>query len=169
MIAVRAERVQDIEAIRRINHLAFGQPGEAAAIEALRSRGAISFSLVACVGDEVAGHVLFSPMTVAGGSQGMRAVGLGPIAVLPEFQRQGIGSRLIEEGLRRCRDAGFDCVFVLGHSEYYPRFGFVPASRHGIRCAYDVPDEAFMVKELRSGALAGASGIAIYQPEFNGL
>ena len=89
------------------------------------------------------------------------------MAVRPEFQKQGIGSQLIERGLEQCRAAGQACVVVLGHPEYYPRFGFVPASRYGIRCEYDVPDEVFMIIELRDGALEGCAGIVKYQPEFN--
>ncbi len=95
-------------------------------------------------------------------------MGLGPMAVIPERQRGGVGSRLVEEGLERCRLSGCEAVFVLGHPDYYPRFGFVTAARKNFRCAYDVPDEAFMLKELTPGALdASAGGLVRYLPEFD--
>lgn len=89
------------------------------------------------------------------------------MAVLPEFQKRGIGTLLVEAGLAECRKAQYDFVVVLGHPEYYPRFGFVPASRYGIKCEYPVPDEVFMLIELRAGALQGRHGIVKYEPEFD--
>ena len=93
-------------------------------------------------------------------------MGLAPMAVLPEYQNQGVGSLLVRNGLSECQRAGFDIVVVLGHPRYYPRFGFIPASQKGLSCEYQVPDEAFMVIELRPGALNGMSGLVKYQPEF---
>jgi putative acetyltransferase len=91
------------------------------------------------------------------------------MAVLPERQKQGLGSLLVRSGLARCQLKGIHWVVVVGHPSYYPRFGFVPASRFGIRCAYEVPDEAFMAAELEVGALRGVSGTVHYEPEFDGL
>lgn len=91
------------------------------------------------------------------------------MAVLPECQRQGIGSLLVREGLRECQRIGHEIVVVLGHPEYYPRFGFVPASSKGLRSEYDVPDEVFMVAELTPGALKGRTGLVKYHPEFNAV
>jgi putative acetyltransferase len=88
------------------------------------------------------------------------------MAVLPAHQRQGVGSLLVRAGLEACRAAGHGCVVVLGHPAYYPRFGFAPASRHGVAWEHPVPDEAFMLLELRPGALGGRGGIVRYQPEF---
>ena len=99
----------------------------------------------------------------------MAALGLGPMAVLPTRQRQGIGSPLVRTGLAACRDAGHGCVVVLGHPEYYPRFGFTRASRHGVTWEHPAPDEAFMLVELRDGALGGRGGIVRYQPEFGAV
>jgi putative acetyltransferase len=90
------------------------------------------------------------------------------MAVLPEYQRQGIGSRLVREGLEECRRMGCDVVVVVGHPGYYPRFGFAPASRKGLRCEYPVPDEVFMVAELKPDALRGR-GLVKYRPEFGGV
>jgi putative acetyltransferase len=91
------------------------------------------------------------------------------MAVLPERQRCGIGSRLVKAGIVECRNAGYDCVVVLGHPTYYPRFGFVPACQYGIKSEYEVPDEAFMILALPEGVLRDRGGLARYQPEFRGI
>jgi putative acetyltransferase len=93
--------------------------------------------------------------------------GLGPMAVRPAWQRQGIGSQLVREGLEECWRSGYEAVVVLGHPEYYPRFGFVPASRFGLRCEFEAPDEAFMALELRSGVLSAGGGVVRYASEFS--
>ena len=89
------------------------------------------------------------------------------MAVLPEQQRSGIGGQLIRAGLDECRNLGHEIVVVLGHAAYYPRFGFVPANPKGINCEFAVPEEVFMVLELREGALAGRGGVVKFQPEFS--
>ena len=167
MMIIRQERPEDVAGIRHVNVQAFGQPAEADIVDLLRTRGKVILSLVAAQGDLIVGHILFSPVRIESeGGLFIAAVGLAPMAVLPELQKQGIGSQLVKHGLEQCRKDGHECVVVLGHAEYYPRFGFVPASRYGIKCEYDVPDEVFMVIELREGALEGRAGIARYQPEF---
>jgi putative acetyltransferase len=93
-------------------------------------------------------------------------LGLAPVAVLPDYQRQGIGTLLIREGLKECVRSGFQAVVVLGHPDFYPRFGFIPASRKNLGCEYDVPDEVFMVLELESGALQDCGGTVKYRSEF---
>lgn len=167
MITMRQEKPEDAAAIHHINEQAFGRTAEAELVDRLRANGKVTFSLVAVQDGEIVGHILFSPVTIESGEQTCAAVGLGPLAVRPEFQKQSIGSQLIARGLEQCRADGHVCVVVLGHSTYYPRFGFVPASRYGITCEYDVPDEVFMVIELRDGALEGRAGKVKYQPEFN--
>ena len=94
------------------------------------------------------------------------AMGLAPMAVRPPKQRQGVGAALVREGLVQCRALGCDAVVVLGHPRYYPRFGFLTASRWGLRCEYDVPDEVFMALELRARSLAGKAGVIRYHPAF---
>jgi putative acetyltransferase len=163
----RQEETGDETAIRDLNEQAFGQPNEANLVEALRERGAAVLSKVATDGDVVVGHVLFTEVIVAKADSQFRALGLGPMAVLPSYQRKGIGSGLLERALDRCRELDYDAVVVIGHPEFYPRFGFVPARLEGIRCEFDVPDEAFMVLELRDKALAGRTGLVKYQPEFS--
>lgn len=167
MIVVRPEKAEDFSSIRDVVVKAFGGTDEADLIEALREHGKATFSLVATDGDRVVGHILFSPATIEPEIAPLSVAGLAPLAVLPEFQKQGVGSSLVRAGLEECRKSNFDCVIVLGHRDYYPRFGFVPASRYGIKSEYDVADDVFMIIELREGALAGRKGLARYQPEFN--
>jgi putative acetyltransferase len=89
------------------------------------------------------------------------------MVVLPAYQRQGIGSKLVEAGLAACRHTPYGVVVVLGHPHYYPRFGFVPAKPLGIVWEHDVPEEVFMVQELRDGALTQTKGVVKYRPEFD--
>jgi putative acetyltransferase len=165
-LTVREEQPGDVEAIHRINEAAFGQALEARLVDALRRAGAVTLSLVAVADGEVVGHVLFSPVTI-GGHPGVEAVGLGPMAVLPHSQRRGVGSELVRSGLERLREAGYAAVVVLGHPDYYPRFGFRRASEHGLRWERDAPDAAFMALELRAGALSSCRGVVSYRPEFD--
>ena len=166
MLEIRAEEAADVDAIRQVNLEAFGQHAEADLVEALRAAGKSSVSLVALQDGRVVGHILFSPVSIDCEGRHLAAVGLAPMAVLPQKQRQGVGSELVRHGLDACRRASHAIVVVLGHPEYYPRFGFVPASRFSVTCEYDVPDEVFMALELQPGALQGHGGTARYQPEF---
>jgi putative acetyltransferase len=165
-VKIRREKPGDAPSVRRVNELAFGQPKEAKLVDALRAAGAVVVSLVAVEGDVVVGHILFSPVTLESETAGFSVVGLGTLAVLPGRQKTGIGSMLVNAGLAELRRANHDAVVVVGHPSYYPRFGFVRASAHNIRSEIDVPDEAFMVMELKPGALAGRAGVVQYRPEF---
>jgi putative acetyltransferase len=136
-------------------------------VDKLRQRGAFTLSLVVENGGQVVAHALFTPVDVVEDEGSWTAVALGPVAVSPSYQKQGIGHQLIRAGLAMCHERGDDIVAVLGHPTYYPRFGFVPAVRYGIKSEYDVPDDVFMLIELREGALAGRRGIVNYQAEFN--
>jgi putative acetyltransferase len=167
MPLIRSEQSADLAAIHRVNELAFGQPAEANVVDALRHKGKTVVSLVALEDDKVVGHILFSPVTIEAPDRIVNIVGLAPMAVLPAYQKSGIGSALVKAGLEECQKAGHSAVVVLGHPEYYPRFGFVPASRFGLKSEYVVPDEVFMAMELQAGALSGCRGVAKYQPEFN--
>ncbi|HEX8650143.1 MAG TPA: N-acetyltransferase [Pyrinomonadaceae bacterium] len=163
---IRAEKPEDHLAVRQVNEQAFGRPDEAALVDALRKSADPHISLVAEVGGRIIGHIFFSPVVIESEASVSTALGLAPMAVLPELQKQGIGSRLVRRGLDECRKIGHDVVVVLGHPEYYPRFGFVPSTRMGLRCEYPVAEEVFMVVELRAGALAGRTGVVKYHPEF---
>ena len=165
MIEIRAERPDDIDAIRHVNERAFGSSAEPRLVDRLRESRKAVISLVATQDDRIVGHVLFSPVALIDAPPLLRGVGLAPMSVLPEFQNQGIGSRLVRSGLVACQDAGFDIVFVLGHVDYYPRFGFAPARRYGLENEYGATD-AFMAVELRKGALEGIGGLVKFAPEF---
>jgi putative acetyltransferase len=164
-VHIRNEGIADIEAIRRVNEAAFGQPDEARLVDALREQATPFFSLVAEDGGAVVGHICFTPVEVGD----TVILGLAPMAVSPERQNQGIGTRLVEAGLRECRRAGFGAVVVLGHPQYYPRFGFEPAAPKGLRSEYDVPDDVFMLLELVPGAAAELKGTARYHRAFRDL
>jgi putative acetyltransferase len=167
MITVRPETMDDIPAIRDVNERAFEDRVEADLIDALRLRGAVTSSLVAVRGTSVVGHILFTPAEIVFEDFRLPAVALGPMAVVPDLQRTGIGTRLVEVGLESLRAEGHDIVIVLGHPEYYPRFGFVTARTRQIGCPYDAPDEAFMVLGLQPDTNWGKGGTARYQPEFD--
>ena len=166
---LRPENLEDVAAIARVNRLAFGRDNEAQLVDTLRQQEAIILSWVAERDGEIVGHVLFSPVTVTQDDGACTAVALGPMAVLPAYQREGVGSALIRAALSELQKAGHDVVFVLGHAEYYPRFGFVPSRPLGIRWEVDVPEEVFMVAELRAGALNGRTGVVRYHPAFNSV
>lgn len=165
MITIRIEIAADTPAVHRVHELAFDRPAEADLVDALRAAARPYISLVAVDEEQVVGHIFFSPVTLEGEDSARTLLGLAPMAVLPEYQRRGIGSQLVRAGLEECRRIGCDAVVVLGHLEYYPRFGFVPASRKGLQCEYPVPDEVFMVAELRPNALS-RHGLVKYRPEF---
>jgi putative acetyltransferase len=164
---IRTEKPEDLEAVRNVNIAAFGRENEANLVDRLRGTGS-TFSFVAVQSDRIVGHIFFSLVTVEGKcSKNLSILGLAPVAVLPNYQRQGIGTRTIREGLKECGRSGVQAVFVLGHPAFYSRFGFIPASTKSLGCEYDVPDEAFMVLELESGALQDCSGTVKYRSEFS--
>ena len=167
MTLVRWERTADHTAVFNINARAFGGPNEARLVEALRESARPQISLVAFREGRVVGHIFFSPVTVGGGGRAWEAIGLAPMAVEPEWKNRGIGSALVRAGLAACRAIRRPVVFVLGHPEYYPRFGFRPAPPLGLRFRGPEFDPAFMVAELESGALASRTGEVRYLPDFD--
>jgi|SRR5688572_12998714 len=163
-VKVRAEADRDQGAVHAINVAAFGRSEEAKLVDLLRARAEPLVSLVAEDNAAVVGHIMFTPVSLAG-YRGL-IMGLAPMAVEPRRQRAGIGSALVRAGLERCRDLGAAAAVVLGHPGYYPKFGFAPAARYGLSCEYDVPAEAFMALETLPGALRGASGKVKYHAAF---
>jgi putative acetyltransferase len=167
MLTLRCETPEDIPAIPHIHTAAFGRPIEADLVDALRRHNALTISLVAVQGGRLVGHIAFSPVTITSSTATMEALGLAPMAVLPTYQRRGIGSQPVEAGLTACHHTAYGVVVVLGHPHYYPRFGFAPAKPWGIVWEHDAPEEAFMVHELREGALTQTKGVVKYRPEFD--
>jgi putative acetyltransferase len=166
MIKIRAEHPTDIDNIRELNKRAFGQDEEGKIVDALRTNGGALLSLVATLDGRIVGQIMYSPVSIDGGIVG---AALGPMAVLPEHQNQGIGSKLVEAGNQQMKDAGLAFIVVVGHANYYPRFGFRPASAHGIRCEWEVPDDVFMLLMFNQAMMRDVSGVARYRPEFSGV
>lgn len=168
---IREEQVEDFAAVRgTVIAAGGGNPNDPAAtlVDLLRSRGKAPISLVAEVDGSVIGHVMFSPMSIEKAPGDLLSLGLAPLMVQPSHQRQGVGTALVEEGLKRCADVGASLVFVLGSSRYYPRFGFATARQHGFTNEYE-DDDHFMVRALVPGSLERAEGLVRFQPEFSEL
>ncbi len=173
MILLREEAVDDYRSIRELTVSAFrcsslGYHGEAELIDAIRNETTDRLSLVACYGDRIVGHVLFSPVHIRTSTEDVLGMGLGPISVAPLYQRKGMGGLLVKEGLARL--AAQDCSFVvvMGHPDYYPRFGFTPALQFGITHGFDgIPQNVFFVQAVSVVSLMKvANGRAFYSNAF---
>jgi putative acetyltransferase len=163
-LMVRAETPEDREPIHEVNREAFGREDEARLVDALRDGGYFRLSLVVEEGGRLVGHILFSDLPIVTPDGILPALALAPMAVLPDCQRRGIGSLLVREGLRACAEAGHRIVVVLGHPDFYPRFGF--SAQQAERLASPFSGPVFMALELVSGALAGVTGEVRYPPPF---
>lgn len=172
-VIIRIERPGDEAAIHDVTRQAFdssefGHHGEAELVDTLRAKGAASVSLVAEVDGRVVGHILFSPAKIGWDGWSSSGLGLAPMSVLPEFQRRGIGSRLIEAGYEAVTGSSHEFVIVIGHSEYYSKFGFVPASSDNVTCEFEgIPDEVFLIRWFRNPPTTGSQGVAKYHPVFS--
>ncbi len=168
-IVIRPETENDYPLIAHINNLAFEQNNEGLLIEKLRDTPDFisELSLVAEYRDEILGHILFHPILINDGKSQYPSLALAPMCVRPDFQKKGIGGKLVKEGLKRAKKLGYDSVIVLGHPKYYPKFGFIKASKFGIRAPFDVPDEAFLALELVEGALKEVKGVVEYPAPFS--
>lgn len=165
-VLIRAEKESDIEAVHSLHASVFERSAEGDLVNVLRREARPIVSLVAESDTTLVGHILFSPVSIEG-CPNLKMMGLAPMAVAPQYQRCGIGAALIRDGLEQCKQLDFSAVVVLGHSEYYPRFGFLPSTRFNIRSEYNVPEETFMVLELEWGTLGRASGTVKYHSAFN--
>ena len=165
---IRAERENDRDAVYAVNVSAFETPAEADLVDSLREQAHPIVSLVAEENGEVVGHIMFSPVSLSGHPR-LKLMGLAPMAVTPEHQRKGFGSALVRAGLEQCKQLGFAAVVVLGHPDYYPRFGFSPSSRFGIDSEYEVPQDVFMALELQPEALSGKTGRVKYHAAFGNV
>jgi putative acetyltransferase len=166
-VTVQPETLADHAAVEELNRRAFGQPKEAELIARIRGVDSRILSLVAVVERGIIGHIMFTPVVIESKKIATTATALGPMAVDPDSQRRGIGSTLVKEGLQACRQAGEKIVFVLGHHEYYPKFGFEAAAPRGLRYKSEDFDAHFFILELAKGASKGLSGMVRYHEEFD--
>ena len=176
---IRLEQASDVEQIWAVNADAFTTDVEANLVNTLRDSGCPMVSLVAEEGDQIVGHILFTPVELSGdgsdseendlNAKGLKLMGLAPMAVAGDYQKKGVGSQLVKAGLEHCKTLGVDVVVVLGHPDYYPRFGFSPSVEYGIKVGLDVPEDVFMVQELRKGCLDGKSGTIKFHEAFAGV
>ena len=166
-ILVREEEEKDYKEIYEVNKLAFGQENESKLVDKIRKGENFipGLSLVAETDGKIAGHILFSMIKIIGSSV-FETLILAPLAVIPAFQKKEIGSKLVKKGVFKAKELGFDSIIVVGHKEYYPRFGFEKASKWNLKCPFEVPDEAFMAIELAEKALEGKAGTIEFPDEF---
>jgi putative acetyltransferase len=163
-VVIRCENADERRAVRAVNLAAFGQVDEADLVDRLQHEGVVLLSLVAVVGRQIVGHILFSRMWIDTSNGSIPAVALAPMAVLPGHQRQGVGGRLIRSGLDLLRDRGEQIVIVLGHPDYYPRFGFSTDKARALESPF--PPHAFLATELSVNALGGIHGKVRYPVAF---
>lgn len=166
---IRSETPKDFEQIIIVNDLAFKQPNEGLMISALRKNSKFipELSLVAEIDSKIVGHILFFPLNIISGEKSYEVLSLAPMAVIPEYQKKGIGKKLVTEGLKKSKEMKFKAILVLGHPTYYPKFGFEPASKWNIKPPInDVPDEASMALELLEGFLRYKAGVIEYPAEY---
>ena len=166
-MSIRVETKSDIDDIWKINTEAFETKEEATIVNALRNSDVTNISLVYEQNGELGGHILFTTVELIGDTSDLKLMGLAPMAVIPKLQNKGVGSSLIKAGIQQCINDGYDAIIVLGHPDYYPKFGFVPSVKYGIKSEYDVPDNVFMVLELKKNSLKGKQGVIKYHEEFN--
>lgn len=165
---VRGEKNADLDTITEIYRLAYGREDEGNFINAIRKTKSYEkgFSLIAEKDGAALGHVMFSKGFITHRGRRFKCLVLGPVAVMPEHRRKGIGTALINEGLERAREVGFGAVVVVGDPVYFSRFGFVPAITKKLRTSLKVPDENFMVREVSRNALRGIIGTVMFPREF---
>jgi len=165
LVKVREENptASEIAVIREVNRRAFGQDQEANIVDALRTNRAFLHSFVATLDEQIVGHISYSPASI----DNLVGAALGPVAVLPEHQRSGIGSRLIQHGNSTLRDEHCPFIIVVGSPQYYSRFGFASASFYGMIPEWNLPDDVFMVLVLDEERMRGVSGLVKYRHEFS--
>ena len=173
-VVIRKETPEDYARVIELTEEAFetldiSDHNEGKLVDKLRKAPTFidELSLVAELNEQVVGHILFTPIVIDNGEEQFQSLVLAPVSVLPEFQKRGIGGQLIRVGHEKAKELGFQSAILLGHPEYYPRFGYKPASTWGIKTHYELPsDDVFMAVELTEGALTGVSGMVVFPPEF---
>jgi putative acetyltransferase len=168
-ISIRPEKVADIDDIYELNTLVFGQENEAKLVDHIRQGANFipQLSLLAFSDDKLIGYILFSKTAISNGDYHHQSLGLTSMVVHPEYQKRGVGAKLIAFGLQQATELGYTDVLVFGHEYYFPKFGFLPAARWNIRPPFDVPAEVFMALELIPNALSNVSGIVEFPIEFS--
>ena len=168
-IKIRKETQSDYTDVYNLNKVAFKQDAESKLIELLRKSSAFipELSIVAIIDNNIVGHILFTKIIIkAENGTEYNSLALAPMSVIPKYQAKGIGGQLIKHGLNTAKRLGFESVIVLGHKDYYPKFGFKAASQWNIKAPLDVPDNVFMAIELVENGLRGISGVVKYPKEF---
>jgi len=168
-LLIRPETPADYAQVHEVNKLAFETDAEACLVDNLRLEAAPLISLVAEMGDEVVGHILFTPVGIGDTAAGIASMGLAPLAVHPDYQDHGIGRELVTAGLEACTAAGTEVVVTLGHPDYYGHLGFEHAVEEGISYMGQDYDPFFMVRELVPGALEKYQGEVHYHRRFEEL
>lgn len=173
VIMIRQEKEEDFRQVQEVVRLAFqgveeSDHTEHLLVERLRRSDAYipHLSLVAETDGKIAGHVLLSEVKVVAGSDVHTVLSVAPLSVLPAYQRKGIGGMLLREAHKRALELGYGAVLLLGHEDYYPRFGYGRASMFGIRFPFDAPDACCMAMELKAGGLDGIHGMVHYPDAF---
>ncbi len=138
-------------------------------VDKLRKLDANALSFVAELDGRVVGHIFYSTAVIGSDNEKLVGLGLAPMAVLPEYQKQGIGKVLITESIKQLLETtNTPFIIVLGHEDYYPKFGFKTASKFGILCQWEgVPDDAFMIMIIDEAKMKGVHGVAKYRDEWN--
>lgn len=169
-LTIRQETSDDFKEVFEVNQIAFGRDNEAKLVDGLRNNPTVfipELSLVATNNNKIIGHILFTKIIIKDNNGNINeSLGLAPMAVRPEFQKNGIGRQLIKQGFKVAEKLGFKSVIVLGHEHYYPKFGFEPAEKWDIKAPFNVPSNAFMAIELEQGGLDNISGTVFYPKEF---
>ncbi|KYK35035.1 MAG: hypothetical protein AYK22_08880 [Thermoplasmatales archaeon SG8-52-3] len=167
-VKIRNEEKEDYKKIRNINELAFGQINEGRLVDDLRKKSDFNhlLSLVAEIKERIVGHILFYPIKIKNEKEEFIVLSLAPMAVHPDFQNKGIGSKLVKRGLEAAKETGYDAVIVVGHPNYYPRFGFSPASKWNIKVPIECPDDVFLAIELKKNSLNKLSGLVEFPKEY---
>jgi predicted N-acetyltransferase YhbS len=168
-ISIRKEEEKDYTEVESLLNKAFGQKNEGILVNRLRKNPDFipELSLIAGYKGAIVGYILFFPILIVSGHGNHRSLALAPMAILPDFQKKGIGKKLIHAGLVRAEESGFSSIIVVGHPDYYPRFGFKPASRYNIKPPFNIPDNVFLARELTVEGLRNVSGTVHYPEEFN--
>jgi len=168
-INLRPEKPEDYNGITRVNDMAFKRTAESKLVIELRKSKDFDsrLSVVAESNNEIVGHILLSPVSINSNGKSYKSLALAPMSVLPEYQKRSVGKLLVIYGLQMAKESGYESVVVLGHSSYYPKLGFKPASGWDIQSPFPAPDEAFMAMELIPGSLKKLKGRVIFPAPFD--